>query len=242
MANKMLAPNTTIWWLPIANTRTVTDGATTSASTTVSSATANFGSADVGSPISGTGIPAGATIVTVTNATTVVISSAATATGTNVSLTIGISWNPTSPSAALLTDARNISCSIDNGYKLGPTAPETDKSKSICESANVENRVAYTYEGALTFFREGDLTDNTSAYARAFSFFKSGTQNGQNLGWLVRRVGYKNTVAAAAGQQVESYLFVPDNPKDEVADKTTIKYSVTFKQQGDMALFVPLAA
>ena len=169
MATKMLAPNTTIWWVPLS-----------------------------------------------------------------------VGWDPTAPDHTKLTDARNISCAIDNGYKLGPGAPETDKSKSICESANVENRVAYTYEGSLTFFREGDLADNASAYARAFAFFKDGTQNGLNLGYLVRRVGYKNTVAAAVGHEVESYLFVPDNPKDEVADKTTIKYSVTFKQQGSMELFVAL--
>ncbi|MGN6654577.1 MAG: hypothetical protein ACTHJ9_04460 [Rhodanobacter sp.] len=151
-------------------------------------------------------------------------------------------WDPTAPSAALLTDARNISCAIDNGYKLGPTKSDTDKSKSICENANVENRTAYNYEGSLTFFREGDLTNNTSAYAKAFSFFKDGTQNGLNEGFLVRRTGYKNTVAAAVGQEVESYLFIADNPQDEVADKTTIKYTVTFKQQGVMDLFTALVA
>jgi hypothetical protein len=171
MSNKMLAPNTTIWWVP---------------------ASAN--------------------------------------------------WDPAAPSAALLTDARNISCAIDNGYKLGPTKSDTDKSKSICESANVETRTAYNYEGSLTFFREGDLANNTSAYAKAFAFFKNGTQGGLNEGYLVRRTGYKNTVAAAVGQEVESFLFVADNPMDDVADKTTIKYTVDFKQQGLMDLFVALVA
>ena len=149
-------------------------------------------------------------------------------------------WNPAAPDHTLLTDARNISCAIDNGYKLGPTKSETDKSKSICENANSETRVAFNYEGSLTFFREGDLTNNTSAYAKAFAFFKDGTKNGLNLGYLVRRTGYKNTVAAAAGQEVESFYFAPDNPMDEVADKTTIKYTVTFKQQGVMDLFTAL--
>lgn len=70
-------------------TRFVTDGATTSTSTTVTSATAAFTSYDVGKKISGAGIPAGATISSVTNATTIVISTAATVTATGVSLTIG---------------------------------------------------------------------------------------------------------------------------------------------------------
>jgi hypothetical protein len=55
---------------------------------TVTSATAAFGAGDVGSGISGAGIPAGATIASVTNATTVVMSAAATATAAGVSVTI----------------------------------------------------------------------------------------------------------------------------------------------------------
>ena len=71
-----------------AGLRTVADGVTAS-STSVTSATANFSSTyDVGATIAGTGIPNGATISSVTNSTTVVISSAATATGTGISLTI----------------------------------------------------------------------------------------------------------------------------------------------------------
>lgn len=67
--------------------RSVADGVTAS-STTVTSATAAFSSLDVGATIVGTGIPALATIASVTNATTVVISAAATATATGVALTI----------------------------------------------------------------------------------------------------------------------------------------------------------
>lgn len=68
--------------------RTVADGATNS-NTTVTSATASFASpADVGAVIAGPGIPSGTTIASVTNSTTVVISTAATATATNQPLTI----------------------------------------------------------------------------------------------------------------------------------------------------------
>jgi len=66
----------------------VSNGATTSGSTTVTSATAGFSTAcDADKSISGAGIPAGAYIKTVTNATTVTISAKATATATGVSLT-----------------------------------------------------------------------------------------------------------------------------------------------------------
>lgn len=66
-----------------------TDGVTTSSSTTLTSASAAFTSADVGRTISGSGIPAATTISSVTNGTTIVLSAAATATATGVSITIG---------------------------------------------------------------------------------------------------------------------------------------------------------
>lgn len=70
--------------------RTVTDGATTNTDATVTSATAVFTPDDVGKPISGTGIPAAATILSYTSATSVEISANATATATGVTLTIGV--------------------------------------------------------------------------------------------------------------------------------------------------------
>jgi len=77
---------------PAANQTTarfVHDTHTTSASTTVTSASASFQSWDVNLPVVGTNIPAGARIVSVTNASTIVISAAATAATTTGSLTIG---------------------------------------------------------------------------------------------------------------------------------------------------------
>lgn len=68
--------------------RIVTDGVTTSLSTTVTSATAAFTSADVGAAISGSGIPTGATIISVESSTSVTISVPATLTASGVSLTI----------------------------------------------------------------------------------------------------------------------------------------------------------
>jgi hypothetical protein len=68
--------------------RSVADGATTSGGTGLTSATAAFTSADVGAVVSGTGIPAGTTIASVTNGTTAVMSANASATGTGVSVAI----------------------------------------------------------------------------------------------------------------------------------------------------------
>lgn len=68
--------------------RVVLDGSTAS-STSVDSNDADFTSADVGQTIFGAGIPSGATISSRTDENTVVISSAATATATGVTLVIG---------------------------------------------------------------------------------------------------------------------------------------------------------
>lgn len=72
----------------LTTTRTPTDGVTTSGSPVVTSATAAFTAYDVGSAISGAGIPALATIVSVQSATQATISANATATATGVSITV----------------------------------------------------------------------------------------------------------------------------------------------------------
>lgn len=70
--------------------RAVTDGVTTSGSAAITSASALFNASDVGNPISGTGIPAGATIAAVTSATAATLSANASASGTGVTFTLGI--------------------------------------------------------------------------------------------------------------------------------------------------------
>lgn len=70
--------------------RTVTDGVTTISSAAITSATAAWSQDDVGKPISGTGIPASTTILSVQSATNATLSANATASGTGITFTIGI--------------------------------------------------------------------------------------------------------------------------------------------------------
>jgi hypothetical protein len=68
--------------------RTVSDGVLNSTNL-VTSATAAFASpADVGAIVAGAGIPGGTTIQSVSSSTNVVLTAAATATGSGVALTI----------------------------------------------------------------------------------------------------------------------------------------------------------
>jgi len=67
---------------------TLADGVTTNASTTFTSATGAFTAPDVGRSITGTNIPPNTTISSVTNGTTIVLSNAATASGSALSFTV----------------------------------------------------------------------------------------------------------------------------------------------------------
>jgi len=93
--------------------RTVADGVTNS-TTTVTSATAAFTKGDIGQIISGSGIPAGTTIVSITSATSIVISAAATATATGVTIVVGIALASASYASGVETPfhAVGASCTI----------------------------------------------------------------------------------------------------------------------------------
>lgn len=107
----------------------VTDGVTTNGSATVTSATAAFTFSDIGAGISGTGIPAGATIAGVTSATSITLSANATATGTGVTLTLTrpvVPW-PESGRGLLVNPDYDGALLKDNAFKqaysIGTTAP-----------------------------------------------------------------------------------------------------------------------
>lgn len=146
-------------------------------------------------------------------------------------------YDPTAPSAALFSDATNISCAIKPGYALNPIKSKTNTDRTICDMAIVETPTRYQYEGKLDFFREGDLADTTSPFAIAFAFFK----NTKKVGYLTRRTGYLNTVAIATGHKLDSFKFMNDNPQDMV-NNDLYEFSVKFLQQGRMELNKALVA
>jgi hypothetical protein len=84
---------------PDQTSRTVADGVTTINTATVTSATASFTSFDIGQPIQTPNLPAGTTILSVTNATTVVVTNPATASGTAQTLTLPGYGGNAAPSA-----------------------------------------------------------------------------------------------------------------------------------------------
>lgn len=92
-------------------------GNTTSASTTISGITTDTLTLAVGMPISGTGIPVGATIASIVSSTSITISAAATATATGVTLTVTGRVLGSSEADAI----RNITGVLGGTWSIAPT-------------------------------------------------------------------------------------------------------------------------
>lgn len=107
-----------------ATSRAPADGVTTINTKIVTSATAAFTAADVGKTISGTGIPGGATIVTVNSGTSVTTSANSTASGTGITITIGGAFTVTLPTA---TEGAKVTvkCLSANDVTLDPPGSVT---------------------------------------------------------------------------------------------------------------------
>lgn len=137
-----------------ASSSTVGTGATTNTSTTVTmSSTTGL---SVGQAISGTGIPTGAYITNIYNSTTVYISSAATATNTGLTFTLGTAITVGRTFAGAQADAyathdhgvkdpghthtyRNFEGAGGNGYGAGGNTNQTTNTGSSVTNVTVNN-------------------------------------------------------------------------------------------------------
>jgi len=100
--------------------RLILDAVTTAASATLTSATANFTAADVGSLIAGAGIKDGVTIAACTSGTAITMSDTATATATNVSVTV-------SPQTSVVYSVNNQSIVRTENGTVTTIASATDQ-------------------------------------------------------------------------------------------------------------------
>nr|DAY23613.1 MAG TPA: major tail protein [Caudoviricetes sp.] len=141
--------------------------------------------------------------------------------------------------------AKDISCAVVSGFTLNPTDSETDDTTTICDSAASNTPTRDAYEASLTFLREAldeasGKGNPDSPASVAFELFKKGGVSANVTGWLVKRIGYKNTTPAKAGQLVSAFLVMPDNPRDEVGEgKQPIQMTVPFLPQGTMVINEP---
>jgi hypothetical protein len=210
--------------------RTVADGVTTNTSPTITSATAVFTQDDVGKPISsGTAaIPATATILSVTNATTAVLSANATATTAANTFTIGVAlatasyttMNPVSYVSGSLTiggtsvPVKQVTLTGDNKQDVGRRFLG---SQVISEMFEIDQRV---YSVAFT----PEYVDNT-LYGR----FVNGTTaalvftlaSGTNTYVFTLNVRFDGDTPNVTGRKIV------ENPMKAVAIGTTDAAAIT---------------
>lgn len=143
------------------------------------------------------------------------------------------------PKASEITnDGVNISCAIVEGYNLGSTDPQTDTTRTICDEGNVQNPTNSQYEASLTAFRDANIGDNASVFNTFYNLFAQPDAEG----YLIRRVGEKSTVAAAATQDVEVFGVTSDFPQsiDGGENAPPIQMTVPFLPTGEYSGIVAL--
>lgn len=131
-------------------------------------------------------------------------------------------------SAALLTSTNNISTYVVASTKIAPAPSDTISEKSITDVANCVVPVTGNYEGTLVAFR-----DFTAGVPTATDVLTTVASVAGVAGWIVRRVGFASTVAAAAAQVVEVYKFMTDNPQPSAGSgEGYIKATIPLLPQG----------
>jgi Pectate lyase superfamily protein len=198
-----------------ASSRSITDGVITSGSNVLTSATAAFLGGDVGKTLVGTGIPGGATISSVTNATTVVMSANATATATGVSVAINgnietvVTFSRVSP-----TDKR---------ISFGGTT------NSRLESTTSQMQI-YCQTGQALFL--GDPSKNV--------FLLSGAYHGKGAGFGTQTLVYGTSIACDPAVAVYGILSVTNTTAFAIAAPSTafagqlLTYEITNNSGGVM--------
>lgn len=125
--------------------------------------------------------------------------------------------NPTAPTVTELTAGVDLSCTVlKSDYRLSAVASDTVPDTELCAEGNAVTYGASNYEGTVTPFwyldpdGQPDTTENDSWDALRVK--------GTNL-WLVEREGPKYDEPFAAGDEVEVYEVVTDNPQ-KPSDRT----------------------
>lgn len=143
----------------------------------------------------------------------------------------------TKPTAATaVTAGANISQYVVASTRVGPTASDTVNEKSITDTSNCVVPIIGNYEGMLVLHR--DLTSGAPTSNDPLTTI--GATSGV-VGWLVKRVGYASTVAAAAGQKVDMFLFMTDTPQKSGGEGDGyLKVTIPLLQQGQYSVELAL--
>ncbi len=119
--------------------------------------------------------------------------------------------DPANPTATELNAGVDLSCRIlKSDYRLSATASDTIADTELCSEGNAVTYGASNYEGSVTPFRY--LDDDGKADVANDVAWETLKEKGTEL-WLYEREGPHYSVAFEAGDEVEGYYVVTDNPQ-----------------------------
>ncbi|MET4703112.1 hypothetical protein [Frigoribacterium sp. UYMn621] len=133
-------------------------------------------------------------------------------------------WS-TALASGLITD---ISCAVEDGYKLNLTGSAVDNSQSVCDITVVETPLYYQYEALLELFRNRPGDVDMPIYDIALSLFDAPDVPY----FLVKRIDKAQGSALAVGDIVSAFGVYTDLAQDVVADGAMLKFGAHFKTTG----------
>lgn len=142
------------------------------------------------------------------------------------------------PTTTELTGGTDISQYVVTTTSVAPSASDTVNERSIVDTANVVVPTIGNYEGSLVLFR-----DFTAGVPSATDPVETVFGAAGSVGYLVRRVGKAASALFAAGDRVDVFKFMTDNPQVQGGTgEGYLKATVPLLQQGQFAVNVPVAA
>lgn len=147
------------------------------------------------------------------------------------------------PTAAEINAGAALSPAISwQDYDLGNSESDTEDDRSLMDRGNATTRGAAQFSATLSFFRpfNEDINDPTSDYAAAFQAFRTPRVYGYLVVRILQNERYKQD-DVEEGQWVSLYKFVADTFVDDTEGDDSVKFTVNFQPQGELAVYTTVA-
>lgn len=131
-------------------------------------------------------------------------------------------WRANSNTATLAAGG-NVSLAIKDDVKLEQIASDTDKDRTICSIGSSETPTLYNFDAQMNALMDADPTAQG-----VFNLFRDLTFAPDIKYVIAQRVGYRQTVAAAVGQEWNFYYAWTDNPILAFKDGVNMAIGETF--------------
>ena len=132
----------------------------------------------------------------------------------------------------------NISCAIlDDANNINQASSDTDSTMTICDLATVESPTFQNYE--VTFDSLRDLAVDDKG---VFNLARELTLTAGRPFYVITRVGALNNAPFVAGETISIFGVETDSPLEITEDNSPIAHGARFKNTGDFAINVEVAA